>query len=101
MLSDTNINLYNRLSEIAALAENMVHSGTLSELSELALSHTDLMTELKMHPPVSDESLIDAIHEADKSVKRAITAIQEKQKLILEEISASNNRQLLNRAYGA
>ncbi len=100
MQSENNINLYIKLSEVAALAENVVHSGDISELKELSTTHADLMNEIRKFDPVYDEDLKAAMVEADIRVKSAITAIRQKQNEIIKQLTANNNRQVISKSYG-
>lgn len=97
MLSNQGTGLYIKLSEIAALAENVVHSDNLSSLPELSVAHQDLMKEIMSTDPVVSEELVAVIEEADGKVKKAIAAIQAKQKEILEELAVGNRKQMLSR----
>ncbi len=99
MQSENRMDLYIKLSEIAALAENVIYSNDFVKLEELSVAHNDLMDDIKNSESVYDEELVSAIREADISVKSAINAIQEKQNQIIKQLTASNKKQLLSKTY--
>lgn len=100
MRSDAGITLYSKLSEVAALAENLAGSGSISELGELSVIHAGLISQIRNTDPLYSEELVAAIKEANIRMDSAISAIRKRQNDIINELSASSNKDLLNRAYG-
>lgn len=99
MQSDNTIVLYNRLSDVSKKVGKAVTANDFTELKELFANHNQLMTEIKQAEQLNNEELRAAIQNAEKEVKNTINYIKEKQAEIIKQLSASNNKQLLNKAY--
>jgi hypothetical protein len=97
--SDNHIFLYNQLSDIALKIEQGLKSDDFTEFKVLATSHNDVMQKIKESGLLNDKNLIPAIQEAETNVKNAIIAIKLKQEEIIKQLSSSNKKQLLNKAY--
>ncbi len=97
--SDNQIFLYKQLSDIALKVEQGLKSDDFTEFKVLATSHNDVMQKIKESGLANDKNLIPAIQEAENSVKNAIIAIKFKQEEIIKQLSSSNKKTLLNKAY--
>ncbi len=99
MQSDNHIFLYNQLSDIALKIEQGLKLDDFTEFKTLATSHNDVMQKIKESGLLKDKNLIPVIQEAETNVKNAIIAIKFKQEEIIKQLSSSNKKQMLNKAY--
>ena len=99
MLSDTNITLYNQLTDVSMQIEKSVASEDFSDFSELADTHNKVMTQIKKIGEIEDVEMIAVIQKAEESVKKTMTVIKQKQVEIIQQLNAEKNKQLLSNSY--
>lgn len=101
MLSDPNIELYDRLSEVSREIETSVARGDFSQIGPLASAHNAVMEQIRNIGEITDEKYISVIEKAEESVKKTMAVIEEKQKEILRQLTAEKNKKMLKNSYSA
>ncbi len=99
LLSDTNITLYNQLADVSLQIEKSVASGDYSDFGEFTAIHNKVITQIKKIGQIEDKKMIAVIQKAEKSVKRTMTVIKEKQVKIIQQLNAEKNKKLLSNSY--